>query len=124
VQRFVAVGHVFGFHEMGDLRAVAIPSGEVVWTGGGPFGDRPKGSATAFIVRQGDRYWLFAETGDLVIARLSPTGYEELDRAHLIEPTNTAFGRGVVWCAPAYANRAVVVRNDQEIIRVSLAAER
>ena len=130
VQPFVADGHVYGFHEKGDLRVVAIPSGEIVWTGGGPFGDRPKGSATAFIVRQpgpaaaSHRYWLFAETGDLVIARLSPAGYEELDRAHLLEPTNTAFGRGVVWCPPAYANRAIVVRNDKEIIRVSLAAPR
>jgi hypothetical protein len=70
------------------------------------------------------RYWLFAETGDLVIARLSPAGYEEIDRAHLLEPTNTAFGREVVWCPPAYANRAIVVRNDREIIRVSLAAPR
>ena len=47
----------------------------------------------------------------------------ELDRAHLLEPTNRAFGRDVVWCPPAYANHAIVVRNDKEIIRVSLAAE-
>ena len=66
---------------------------------------------------------MFVETGDLVITKLSPAGYEELDRAHLLEPTNIAFGRDVVWCPPAYANRAVVVRNDTEIIRVSLAAE-
>jgi len=127
VQPFPADGHIYGFHEKGDLRAVEIPSGKVVWSGGGPFAGRPQGSATAFIVRQAgpsapaDRYWLFTETGDLVIARLSPAGYEEIARAHLIEPTNTAFGRQVVWCAPAYANRAVFVRNDEEIIRVSLA---
>ena len=56
-----------------------------------------------------------------MIAKLSPTGYEELSRAHLLEPTNNAFGRAVVWCAPAYADRSIVVRNDTEIIRVSLA---
>ena len=56
-----------------------------------------------------------------MIATLSRAGYEEISRTHLIEPTNVAFGRDVVWCAPAYANRAVVVRNDKEIIRVSLA---
>jgi hypothetical protein len=121
VQPFVADGLIYGFHEKGDLRAVAIPSGEVVWKGGGPLGERPQGSGTAFIVRQADRYWMFAETGDLVIATMSPTGYTEISRAHLLEPTNTAFGRNVVWCAPAYANRAVVVRNDKEIIRASLA---
>jgi hypothetical protein len=26
-----------------------------------------------------------------------------------------------VWCPPAYANRSLVVRNDKEVIRVSLA---
>ena len=36
-------------------------------------------SGTAFIVRQQDRYFLFTENGDLVIGRLSPEGYEELD---------------------------------------------
>jgi len=121
VQPFAADGHIYGFHEKGDLRVVEIPSGAVVWKGGGPLGDRPQGSGTAFIVRQGDRAWMFAETGDLVIARLSPAGYTELGRAHLLEPTNTAFGRNVVWCGPAYANRCIIVRNDEEIIRVSLA---
>jgi hypothetical protein len=56
-----------------------------------------------------------------VIARLTPQGYEELSRAHIIEPTNAAFGRPVVWCPPAYANQSLVVRNDKEVIRVSLA---
>ena len=121
VQPFAADGLIYGYHEKGDLRAVAIPSGEVVWKGTGPLGERPQGSGTAFITRQDDRYWMFAETGDLVIATLSPQGYEEIDRAHLLEPTNTAFGRKVVWCPPAYANRSVIVRNDAEIIRVSLA---
>lgn len=123
VQPYATEGHLYGFHEKGELRVVAIPSGDIVWKGGGPLGERPQGSGTAFLVREADRVWMFTETGDLVIAKLSPAGYEELDRAHLLEPTNLAFGRQVVWCAPAYANRSIVVRNDQEIVRVSLAAE-
>lgn len=126
VQPFLADGLLWGYHEKGELRAVAIPSGEIVWRGMGPLAERPVGSGTAFIARQGEqgaRYWMFAETGDLVIAKLSAAGYEELDRAQLLAPTNTAFGREVVWCPPAYANRAIVVRNDKEIIRVSLATE-
>jgi outer membrane protein assembly factor BamB len=123
VQPFLADGLLWGYHEKGELRAVAIPSGEIVWRGTGPLAERPAGSGTAFIARQGERFWMFAETGDLVIAKLSAAGYEELDRAHLLAPTNTAFGREVVWCPPAYANRSIVVRNDKEIIRVSLAAE-
>jgi len=130
VQPFVLDGHLCGYHEKGDLRVVAIPGGEVVWSGTGPLADRPKGSGTAFIARtpgqaasEQDRFFMFTETGDLVIARLSPQGYTELDRMHLLEPTNDAFGREVVWCPPAYADRSIFVRNDREIIRVSLAAE-
>lgn len=121
VQPFVADGLVYGYHENGELRAMRLPEGDFAWRGGGPLGRRPQGSGTAFITRHADRFFLFTETGDLVIAKLTPAGYEELDRAHLIEPTNVAFGRPVVWCPPAYANRAIVVRNDTEIIRVSLA---
>ena len=121
VQPFVADGLVYGFHESGELRAMRVPEGDFAWRGGGPLGERPQGSGTAFLTRQADRFFLFTEAGDLVIARLSPQGYEELGRTHLLEPTNVAFGRPVVWCAPAYANRAIVVRNDAEIIRVSLA---
>ena len=79
---------------------------------------------TAFIVRQGETataIWLFNDSGDLIIAKLSPKGYEEIDRAHLIEPTNTAFGRDVVWCMPAFANKRMYVRNDTECICVELA---
>ncbi|MFM9024785.1 MAG: PQQ-binding-like beta-propeller repeat protein [Planctomycetaceae bacterium] len=121
VQPFVADGLVYGFHENGELRAMRVPGGDFAWRGGGPLGERPQGTGTAFITRQGDRFFLFTETGDLVIATLTPEGYAERGRAHLLEPTNNAFGRPVVWCAPAYANKAIVVRNDTEVIRVSLA---
>ncbi|WP_437223330.1 PQQ-binding-like beta-propeller repeat protein [Planctomicrobium sp. SH661] len=123
VQPFVADGLIYGFHEKGELRAVQIPSGEILWKSNGPFKGRAQGSATAFLVRQGDRFWMFTETGDLVIAKLTPEGYEELDRTHLIKPTNFAFGREVVWCPPAFANRCIYVRNDEEIIAVSLAGD-
>jgi outer membrane protein assembly factor BamB len=124
VQPFVADGLVYGFHESGEMRAMRVPEGDFAWRGGGPLvppDGRPEGSATAFITRHGDRYFLFTETGDLVIARLTPAGYELVARTHLIEPTNVAFGRPVVWCPPAYANKSIVVRNDKELIRVSLA---
>jgi hypothetical protein len=59
----------------------------------------------------------------LVIGRISPEGYEEFDRAKVIEPTNQAFGRDVVWSMPAFANRRAYIRNDQECICVDLEAK-
>ena len=76
----------------------------------------------AFVVKNGGRYFLFNEKGDLIIAKLTPEKYEELGRAHLLEPTNTDPGRPVVWSHPAFANRCVYARNDREIICVSVAA--
>jgi hypothetical protein len=79
-------------------------------------------SADIFLVQNGDRFFLVTEKGDLIIAKLNPTGYREISRAHLLDPSNTAFGREVVWSHPAFANRNIYVRNDKEIICVSLAA--
>ena len=72
-------------------------------------------------MKNGNRFFLFNEKGDLIIARLSPKGYEEVSRAHLLEPTNTAAGRDVLWSHPAFANRHVYARNDKEIICADLA---
>ncbi|MFM8283805.1 MAG: hypothetical protein ACKOCW_09640 [Planctomycetaceae bacterium] len=42
-------------------------------------------------------------------------------RTNTLLSTQAAFGRPVVWCPPAYADKSVFVRNDKELIRVSLA---
>ena len=47
---------------------------------------------------------------------------EEISRAHLLDPTNTATGRDVLWSHPAFANRHMYARNDREIICVDLSA--
>jgi hypothetical protein len=62
-----------------------------------------------------------------MIAKLSPKGYEETSRVHLLEPTNgmaAGFGRPkrmVLWSHPAFADRCMFARNDRELVCVSLA---
>ena len=81
--------------------------------------------ATGQIVRQGDRYFISNDRGELIIAKLSPEGYQEIDRTKMIEPTSFVNRRrelgGINWTHPAYANRHVITRNDKEIVRYSLA---
>jgi outer membrane protein assembly factor BamB len=113
---------LYGFDQDGQLYGVKLPDGERLWDTTEPLGKRPANNGTAFIIRQGDRYWLFTENGDLIVADLTPEGYRELGRAHILEPTNDAFGRSVVWCSPAFANQRMVVRNDKECIAVDLAS--
>lgn len=122
VQPFLQDGLLYGYDDSGWMYAVELPSGKRVWQETGPVSAKdPKGSETAFIVKNGDRFFFFAESGHLVIGKLTPKGYEEIDRAKVIEPTNAAFGRKVVWCAPAFADKKMFVRNDKEIICVDLA---
>jgi outer membrane protein assembly factor BamB len=117
-------GYIYGVCVFGELRCLKAGTGERVWQTYAATSARKKKAlfATAFLVRQGDRFWIFNDGGDLILARLSPKGYEEIDRAHLLEPTLFSRGRDVVWSHPAFANRCIYVRNDKEIICASLAA--
>jgi outer membrane protein assembly factor BamB len=123
VQPYTEDGILYGFDQKGTLRAIELAEGKRLWETSEPVSERPANSGTAFIVRHGDIRWMFNDSGDLVIAKITPEGFEELDRAHVIEPTNDAFGRDVVWCAPAFANKRAYIRNDEECICVDLAAE-
>jgi outer membrane protein assembly factor BamB len=123
---YVHDGHIYGVCSYGELRCLKEEDGSRVWFDLKATGDakEPKERwANAFLTPQGDRWFLFNEKGDLIIAKLSPKGYEEIDRAHLLEPTGTAMGRPVVWSHPAYANKSIYVRNDKEIVCYALAAE-
>jgi outer membrane protein assembly factor BamB len=105
----------------GGLRAVNMNDGAWLWETYLPTtGDHRAGNGTCFIVAHEHKYFLFSETGDLILAELSPQAYKELGRFHVLEPTSEAFGRSVVWCAPAFANRCCFVRNDKELVCVSL----
>ncbi len=113
---------IYGLDQNGAFIAFEIRSGKRLWETPAPLAeDRPVQTGTVFIVRQSNRYWLFTDQGDLIIAQLSRDGFTELDRAHVIEPTNVAFGRDVVWSMPAYANRHAYIRNDKQCICVDLS---
>lgn len=129
--------HIYGVCSYGQLRCIEASTGKRVWetmqatrgkltpekVAAEPEPAERERWSLAFIVPQGNRYFLFNEQGDLIIARLSPKGYTELDRAHILDPTNTMAGRGrlVVWMHPAFAEKCVFVRNDKELICYSLA---
>lgn len=115
--------HIYGVDSYGELRCLDITNGDRKWSTFQATSGQSARWGNAFIVKQGARYFLFNEQGDLVIARLTPQKYEEISRAHLLEPTGPAQRRDVVWVHPAFANRCMYVRNDKEIIAVSLAAE-
>jgi len=122
---FLEDGHIYGVCSYGQLRCLKAQTGERLWE---TFAATTDGKAVrwanAFLIKNGEVFFLPNEQGDLIIAKLSPEGYKELSRAHLLDPLNRDPGRRVVWSHPAFANRCVYTRNDQEIACFSLAAER
>ncbi len=121
VQPFLVGDVLYGFDQKGVMRAIKLPDGEMLWETQDVIGKRPAGSETAFLVQHEDHFWLFNELGELIIAKLTPEGYTEIDRFKVIEQSNFAFGRDVVWSMPAFANKHAYIRNDNEIICVDLA---
>src|SRR5262249_37471783 len=127
---FIRDGYIYGVCSYGELRCLELKTGRRVWadtkaTGGYA---EPERWANAFLVPQGDRGVIFNEKGDLIIAKLTPKGSEEIDRPPLLDPpSQRAAGfsspRKVVWSPPAFAGKAVFARNDKEIVCASLAAE-
>ena len=117
--------HIYGVGSFGQFRALDATTGERLWETQELTGERARW-ASAFIVAHEDRFFINNDRGDLIIARFSPAGYEELSRTPLIKPTSNSSNRrrlgGVNWVAAAYANRHVLVRNDEEVLSASLAA--
>jgi outer membrane protein assembly factor BamB len=115
-------GYIYGVCSYGQLRCLRADTGERIWeTFAATTGDKPVRWANAFLIKNGDRYFLPNEKGELIIARLSPKGYDEISRARLLSATSSGMGRSVLWSHPAFANRCAYMRNDKELICVSLA---
>jgi outer membrane protein assembly factor BamB len=117
-------GHVYGVGNDGELMCFKADTGEQLWKTFDATGGKKADCATAFLVPQGDRFVIFNDLGDLILADLSPKGYKEIDRARILEPVEDDLrGREVVWSHPAFARRCVFARNAKEMVCVSLAKE-
>ena len=114
---------IYGICSYGELRGLELMTGKRLWETHAPTGGVSARWANAFIIPHGDgeRVFLFNEKGELIIAKFSPKGYDEIDRVKIIDPTNKyAAGRTVVWAHPAFADQTVFARNDKEVIAVSM----
>jgi len=113
--------YVYGLDSYGEMRCLDLANGDRVWE------DQTlidKGRwGTIFFVQNGEHTWMFTENGDLVIGKLSPQGFEEISRTHIIDPTTFLPNRSgnILWSHPAYANKRIYARNDQELVCVDLS---
>ncbi|HTM48011.1 MAG TPA: PQQ-binding-like beta-propeller repeat protein [Bryobacteraceae bacterium] len=116
--------YIYGVCGYGQFRCLRAATGEQVWETQAVTGEKARW-ATALIVRNGDRFFINNDQGELIIARLKPEGYQEISRTRLIKPTSNPGNRrkapAVNWSQPAYANKHIFARNDEEILSASLA---
>lgn len=121
-------GHIYGADSYGEFRCLDLQTGKRLWSTHQPITGKSTRWGNVFIVAQGDRVILFNELGELLIAKVSPKGYEEISRARILKPTTPTPGFGgpnrlVIWSHPAFADRCVFARSDDAIVCVSLAAD-
>jgi outer membrane protein assembly factor BamB len=114
-------GYVFSAKSSGQFLCLEAKTGKEVWET-----DKItdlKGGASIHPTLNGDGVFLYTEKGELIRAKLTAKGYNEISRTRLLEPTYPFGGRKVAWSPPAFANRQVFARNDKELICASLAAK-
>lgn len=114
--------YIYGVDSYGELRCLDLHHGDRVWESleAGP----KERWATIHLVKNDNHIWMFNELGELIIADLSPSGFTEISRAKLIEPTRDQLPSrrgGVCWSHPAFANKHVFARNDKELLCANLA---
>ena len=118
--------YFYGTGSYGEFRGLRLKDSERIWenkeiTRQGRWG-------SAFLDAHDDKYFMTNDLGELLIVRFSPAGPQVIDRTQLIDPDTESgygprkFANSIInWCHPAFANKHVIIRNDQRIVRVSLA---
>jgi len=114
--------YVYSAKSSGEFVCLEAGTGKQVW--GTTNVTEPKFGASINLTPNGDTTFLFTDEGNLIIARLTPEGYREISRLHLLKPTSVLGPRRLAWVPPVYVNRCVFARNDEELVCASLAAKR
>src|SRR5690606_16727003 len=115
---------IYGVDSYGEFRCLDAATGDRIWEDKSLV--KPNRWATIHMVQRGQQIWMFNEQGELLLAELSPQGARVFSRTQVIAPTRVQLARrdqGVCWAPPAFANRSIYVRSDNELVCCSLAAE-
>ena len=119
--------HIYGVDSYGELRCLDLKTGDRVWESDKAV-PRARWATVHMIQLQGEsgsRELLMNDRGHLILATLSPDGYQEHSRAALIKPTRQQLRRrgGVAWAHPAIADGLIYVRSDTELVCASIRTE-
>jgi len=117
--------YIYGVDSYGELRCLDMKTGDRIWES---LDAVPKDRwSNIHMVRHEDKIWMFNERGELIISKLSPKGFHQISRTKLIEPTTGQLkrgGKGVCWSHPAFANKHIYIRNDEELVCADLSVKK
>jgi outer membrane protein assembly factor BamB len=111
--------YIYGVDSYGELRCLEFATGDRVWED--LTAVKKNRWANIHFIQNGNLTWMFNEHGELIISELSPLGFNEISRAKIIETTKEQLPRGVTWSHPAFANKHVFIRNDNQLVCVDLS---
>ncbi len=111
--------HLYSARSTGELVCLEARTGKLVWETDKV--TEKKTGASIHLTPNGESVLLFTDQGNVIRARLTPQGYQELSRAPALRPTLPFGGRKVAWTPPAYANGHIFARSDEELVCVSLS---
>ncbi len=113
--------YVYSAKSSGELVCLEAGTGKQVWGTTNVTG--LKFGASIHLTPNGEAVFLFTDEGNLIRAELTPQGYREISRVHLLKPTSILATRRLAWVPPVFANRCVFARNDEELVCAALAAK-
>lgn len=116
-------GQVFSPTSQGHILCLDAATGKQLWQAD-QISDSKSGASIHITAVPSIRcVLLFTDRGDLILARLTADGYQEVGRFHLLDPTADFGQKKMAWVPPAYSGQRAFARNDKELVCVSLAAE-
>ena len=115
--------YIYGVDSYGELRCLELLTGNRLWENHDAVPHNRW--ANIHMVQHNDNTWMFNESGELIISKLRPDGFQEISRAKIIDPTGKELAQrgGVCWSHPAFAYKNIYVRNDEELVCLSLSVE-
>src|SRR2546422_1825462 len=113
--------YVYSLNPAGNLVCLEADTGRQIWETDQVTRQKNGSTACMHMTVNRSSVFIYNELGELILAHLSPRGYEEICRTTLVEPTYPFGGRKLTWAAPSFANRHVYARNEKEIICASLS---
>lgn len=105
-------GHAYLLDKQYGLTCLEVATGKKLWDDGNQMTPRGRNPHASLVwLGQEDRVLILNAEGELILARLDPTGYRETSRTKLL---------GHTWAHPAFAGTGVYARSDTEIVCVDL----